>query len=440
MNPVNLAQQARMTRTSSIWRYLVVVACAGAGLFGSYNASAAFTEAETIAFQKSIVDKRWRLNPKYKKKIRRSTLHIIIHTSEGGLTSTLRSVSNGKRTRLGRRTCGGHAHYVIARSGRVYRTLDKRYEADHAGLSMWNGRTGISKVSIGIELVGYHYTPITKQQYRSVGLLIDILQSIYGLDDSAVLTHSQVAFGGPNRWIRKPHRGRKRCAKNFDRSNAGLAPTWTFDPDVKAGRLAADPELASIYYGRRASSSKRIGTNVITPGNTAWSIAGEEYNSPTTLYRLPNGKIVPGNQIEERIGWNRIPRNTVVLLNQVESDHARSSQGPVKSISNGCTAWDIAGLDYNKATTFYFFPRGRIKHGREILDWDELPSNTKMIIGYQGPYRVTSRRPAGKIVGADYNKKETLYYFPNKEIVPGDSVKDFRRLPKGVLVFFPEKG
>ncbi|NIP23136.1 MAG: N-acetylmuramoyl-L-alanine amidase, partial [Phycisphaerae bacterium] len=96
-----------------------------------------------------------------------------------------------------------------------------------AGISMWDGETDISKVSIGIELVGYHYTPITEDQYRAVGLLIDILQDVYELDDKAVLTHSQVAYGPPNRWHRKNHRGRKRCAKNFIRAKAGLGPTWS---------------------------------------------------------------------------------------------------------------------------------------------------------------------------------------------------------------------
>ena len=54
------------------------------------------------------------------------------------------------------------------------------------------------------------------------------------------------------------------------------------------------------------------------------------------------------------------------------NDTCRNNIGgwPVKSISNRYTAWDIAGLDYNKGTTFYFFPRGRIEHGGEISDWD----------------------------------------------------------------------
>ena len=305
---------------------------------------------------------------------------------------------------------------------------------------MWNGQTNISRVSIGIELVGYHYTPITASQYRSVKHLLDILQRIYRLDDLAVMTHSQVAYGKPHRWFKQTHRGRKRCAKNFDRSRAGLGPTWRYDPDVKAGRLAADPELASIYYARRSKPVETVGTNVISSNTTAWSIAGEEYDSPATLYRLPNGKSVPGDQIETKIGWNRIPKNTVVLLNQCGIDESRQTLGPVKRITNGFTAWDIANLDYNKTTTFYFFPSGRIKHGREISDWDELPLNTRMIIGYRGPYRVTGSKPAVKIAGVKHDKKETLYYFPNKKIVPGDSVRDFKRLPKGVLIFLPASG
>ena len=443
LHPMTYPQVAARSRTIRFiarLRLVVVIAAITVVCAGAFDTAWAFTRAEKQAFQRSIVDRRSKLIPRYKKKTRAKTRYIIVHTSEGGLSGTLNTVSRGKQLRR-YRTKGGHAHYVIARDGRVYRILDKRYIADHAGRSMWNGQTWISKYSIGIELVGYHYGTITEKQYRSVGLLIDILRGIYDLDDSAVLTHSQVAYGTPNRWVKKNHRGRKRCAKNFDWHKAGLASTWPFDPDVKAGRLVPDTELAAIYYSPRTTSPRRTSTNVISGTNTAWRIAGEEYDSPRTLYRLPNGKTVPGDQVEKRIGWNRIPKNTVVLLNLEEGAKADKSRGPVKSVSNGYTAWDIAGLDYNKATTFYFFPRGRVAHGRQVSDWDGLPVNTRIIVGYRGPYKVTASRPAGKIAGASYNKRDTLYYFPNKKrIVAGDAVRDFKRLPKGVLVFLPARG
>jgi N-acetylmuramoyl-L-alanine amidase len=268
-----------------------------------------------MGFQRSIVDKRSELHRHYKKIPRKKTKYIIVHTSEAGLRSTLNSVLTGKRVRKGR-TCGGHAHYVIARNGRTYRTLDKGYIADHAGTSMWKSETDISKVSLAIELVGYHYTSVTKPQYRSIGILIDSLCGVYGLNDRAVLTHSQIAYGKPNRWVRASHRGRKRCAKNFDRSKAALGPTWPYDPDVRAGRLKADRKLAAIFYAPRKNEALLIGSNTITPSNTAWSIAGEDYDDPATLYRLPNGRVILGDEIENRVGWNRLPEKTVVLLNQ----------------------------------------------------------------------------------------------------------------------------
>ena len=401
----------------------------------SDSARAGFTRAQRVKFQGSIIDKRHTLHPRFKKIRRKKTTYIIVHTSEAGLRSTLYSVSGGKRIRRGRRTYGGHTHYVIARNGRTYRILDKKYIADHAGRSMWNGKTGLSAMSISIELVGYHYTPITKQQYRSIGLLLDILQNVYGLDDRAVLTHSQIAYGTPNRWVRKNHRGRKKCAKNFDRAKADLGPTWPYDPDTRAGRLQPDVKLAAIFYRPRRDDTLLVGSNVITPSNTAWSIAGEDFDAHTTRYRLPHGREIPGDQIEHGIGWQRIPSKTVVLLNQEESPQS----GPVKIISDGLTAWSFAGPAFNDKTTYYFFPDGYLKNGREISDWDDLPSNTKIIVGYRRPLEVTSKRPPIRIAGNRYNHKETLYYFPNRALVSGDRIKSFSRLPRGVVVFLPLK-
>ena len=130
---------------------------------------------------------------------------------------------------------------MIARNGQTYRILDKKYRANHAGLSMWNGETGINRSSVGIELVGYHNRDITASQYKSVRFLIELLKNTYRLDNRAVLTHSQVAYAKPNPQKPYNHRGRKHCARNFDRIRAGIGPTWPYDPDVKAGRLK--PEI-----------------------------------------------------------------------------------------------------------------------------------------------------------------------------------------------------
>jgi hypothetical protein len=399
------------------------------------SSSIASPKANDQSFQRAIVDYRSRLNPNFKEVKRQTTKYIIVHTSELGLNTTLRVVSRGKHLHNGQRTDGGHTHYVIARNGRTYRILDKAYVADHAGISMWDGGTDISKVSIGIELVGYHYTPITEEQYRSVGILIDILQGVYGLDDRAVLTHSQVAYGPPNRWHRKNHRGRKRCAKNFIRAKAGIGPTWSYDPDVLARRLEADLQLSEIFYGGKEFYAEE--GNIITASNTAWSIAGEDFDSDTTVYKLPNGQIYTGDQISDRIGWNRIPPKTIVLLNQEDSSDLAESEGLIKTISDKITAWSLAGKEYNHETTIYFLPSGQIKSGSAISDWDDLPARTRLIIGYRGPYRLHKNRTAYRIAGLKYKDQKTIYYLPPNTLLGGNEIKDFNQLPAGTLIFLP---
>lgn len=418
-------------------RFITVGAYFITFLFILPSLSTAYTRKEHANFQRSIVDFRSRLNPRFKRVKRKNTKYVVVHTSELGLETTLRVVSEGKRFRNGRRTNGGHTHYVIARNGRTYRILDKNYVADHAGLSMWNGEEDLSNISIGIELVGYHYAPISEEQYKSVGILIDILQGAYNLDDRAVLTHSQVAYGAPNRWIRKNHRGRKRCAKNFVRAKAELGPTWTYDPDVNAGRLIADAQLADVFYSQAEFDSQTNEANIISRSNTAWEIAGEDFDSATTVYKFPNGRLYTGDQIEKKIGWNRIPAETVVLLNQESSVELLIDNGPVKTISDGTTAWSLAGKSYNQKTTIYFLPSGRIKPGSMINDWDDLPAKTRLIIGYNGPYTLNKDQSAFRIAGSHFNDQKTLYYLPSKELLRGHKIEDFSQLKSGTLVFLP---
>jgi hypothetical protein len=267
--------------------------------------------------------------------------------------------------------------------------------------------------------------------------LIDILQGVYHLDDRAVLTHSQVAYGLPNRWFRKSHRGRKRCAKNFIRAKAGLGPTWTYDPDVRAGLLMADAQLSDVFYSRRKIDPQADESNIISKRNTAWAIAGEDYDSTRTVYKFPNGRLYTGVQIADKIGWNRIPAKTVVLLNQESKIELLKHAGPVKTISDGITAWSLAGKSYNRKTTIYFLPSGRIKPGSMISDWDDLPARTRLIIGYNGPYKLHKDQTAFRIAGHRYKDQKTIYYLPSKKLLSGNKIKNFSRLPIGTFVFLP---
>ena len=262
----------------------------------------------------AIIDYREHLNPLFRKRVRKSTRYIIVHTSECDLKTTLKIVSKGKQDDFKWVSRGGHTHYVIARDGQTYRILDEKFRAHHAGRSMWNGERNINRVSVGIELVGYHNGDITASQYKSVGLLIEILKNTYRLDDRAVLTHSQVAYIESAKLVPIDKRGRKHCARNFDRKRAGLKPTWPYDPDVRAGRLQPDPQLSSIFYGTRTQTGAKYPSYVIQRDKTAWQIAGDKYNSPDTIYKLPDGLLISGNRINKKIGWDRIPAGTEVFI------------------------------------------------------------------------------------------------------------------------------
>ena len=199
--------------------------------------------------------------------LRQRTELIVLHTSEGGDRSSLRRIR-----------AGGLANYVVAHDGHVYRIIDRRREARHAGLSMWDGSQNLDRVSVGIEVVGYHNKPVTDAQVRALRELLRQLQSIYKIPDERVVTHSMVAYGHRNRWHRADHRGRKRCGMQFARpelrARIGLQQRCTCDPDVAAGRLVqADPFLATVLYspGRQAEQVAHTrfegpDADVITPG------------------------------------------------------------------------------------------------------------------------------------------------------------------------------
>lgn len=228
--------------------------------------------------------------------VRKRTRLIILHTTEGGDDSAQREVK--KR---------GLAHYLVLRTGRVLRIVNRKREARHAGLSMWNGTENIDEVSVAIEVAGYHDKPVTREQERALKELVRQLQAIYHLGDNDVLTHSMVAYGEPNQWHDDPHRGRKRCGMQFARpdlrARIGLTSRPAYDPDVRAGRLVeADAELAAALYGR-----------VIARGDTAAEVAGRAYRSRSTVYVFPGGKRVRGHEVRD---WRDIPAGTLVLLDQ----------------------------------------------------------------------------------------------------------------------------
>jgi len=374
-----------------------------------------------------IIDYQKNLPRKFKKRRRKSTDYIIVHSTESGLTSALSSLARG-----------GHTNYLVARNGTVYRILHKDYRANHAGRSMWSRRENISDHSIGIELVGYHNDPFTKEQYNALKWLIEVFQKQYKIPDWEVLEHYRVAYGKPNKWVKKPHRGRKKDPGifNFSRSLAGLTSknkrnSALYDPDVQAGRLIPDPDidvarLRQTDQKKYAASVAALSENVITARNSAWRIAREGYNRSSTVYRFPNGTVKRGDEIKN---WENIPPGTKLYLNRAEEEGIQAVTADVPIIKKGLTAFDIAGASYKRSDTYYIFPKGTIKHGKQIRRWSRIPSGTRVLVKYNKPVPLTkSNRNTAR-------NPETVFLVPKSQVLAAAQVPDVSRLKSGTLMF-----
>ena len=277
---------------------------------------------------------RYRSPRNPERKVRASTELIVLHTTEAPARSSLNKLSDR-----------GEAHFCVTEEGSVYAIVDRDREAFHAGRSMWNGKEDVDKFSIGIECVGYHDKPMPMPQLAAIRDLVRDLKTMYRIPDERVVCHSHVAYGSPNKWQRRKHRGRKRCGMLFAmpsvRRVLDLKSRPAFDADTRAGRLVVgDDYLRGVLYGKTdtmlaayrppakpkvaakpkasvavkptapaaasADAPKSIAQlkvrgyeqkGTVSKSNTASKIAGAKWNSPDTYYTI-RGKVVPGTAID----------------------------------------------------------------------------------------------------------------------------------------------
>ena len=281
---------------------------------------------------------RYRSPRNPERKIRASTELIVLHTTEAPARSSLNKLSDR-----------GEAHFCVTEEGSVYAIVDRDRVAFHAGRSMWNGKEDVDNFSIGIECVGYHDKPMPMVQLAAIRTLVKELQTMYRIPDERVVCHSHVAYGSPNKWQKRKHRGRKRCGMLFAmpsvRRVLELKYRPAFDADTRAGRLVVgDDYLQKVLYGRTdtmvaayrpapvvkpapapkpvpvskpASASKSapvvagtapksiaqlkahgyVQKGTVSKGVTASKIAGGKWNAPDTYYTIRD-KVIPGNAID----------------------------------------------------------------------------------------------------------------------------------------------
>jgi len=213
------------------------------------------------------------------------------------------------------------------------------------------------------------------------------------------------------------------------------SPATAASKTTEAVKAATAPKPASAAaLPEMPAESYEISNN-----QTAWQIARESYNSPSTMYEFPDGRRLNGGQITD---WGRIPTGTRVILDQ--SEDTEKFEGFLEIGKDGDTPQALAGKDYNSAKTIYFFPDGLIRTGAELQKdqkyrslFKNPPKGTRLLVGYVYGGKVnTSRRPS-RIAGIKWNYPSTYYRYPDGRILSGDDVKD-SAIPAGTLVFFQE--
>jgi N-acetylmuramoyl-L-alanine amidase len=311
---------------------------------------------------------------------RKSTRFIILHTTEADGPGTLETIARR-----------GTANYVVDPAGRIYRIMGRTQVSIGCGRSMWRGLSNLDNYAINIEVVGYHDALPTTQQIESLKYLLKSLMKRYGVRARNVMPHSQVAYGRPNRWYRRSHRGRKRCGMIFAtdpvRKRLGLSDKPRYDPDVRAKRLiVADDYLEQVLYGKMGELEPAVITAHATPA----------------------------------------------AQDSADEDIA------VTTVEKGQTAWAIAGDEYAAETTIYLLTDGRIRRGDELLqqkfDFQDIQPGARIAVGYVYGGHVSKERTPYSIVGKNWNNPDTLYITDGK-IISGDDISD-QKIPVGTVLLF----
>ena len=89
------------------------------------------------------------------------------------------------------------SHFLVNKKGEIFKLVDTKYRAWHAGESMWKNITDINSSSIGIEVdnSGYilDFEEYNNDQINSLIYLLKHLKIKFKIEDGNILGHSDIA-------------------------------------------------------------------------------------------------------------------------------------------------------------------------------------------------------------------------------------------------------
>lgn len=130
-------------------------------------------------------------SPHYSRRDGHEISMVIVHGTGTMSTSAAVSWICDERSRVS-------YHYLIGRDGKLFRLVDEKYKAWHAGRSSWHGRevgVSVNPIAIGIALTGDGTEPYTDAQYWTLADLLADLMARYRIPPSDVRGHDEVAPG-----------------------------------------------------------------------------------------------------------------------------------------------------------------------------------------------------------------------------------------------------
>lgn len=127
----------------------------------------------------------------FAKTAKRTIDTVIIHSSYDALSGNPYSLDGLIKEY---QQYGVAPHYLIDRKGIIYRLVEDKNTAYHAGKSQTpDGRKNVNDFSIGIEIMNTKTDSPTEEQYAALQKLIDFLKKEYKI--KYILGHNQIAEG-----------------------------------------------------------------------------------------------------------------------------------------------------------------------------------------------------------------------------------------------------
>ena len=224
-------------------------------------------------------------SPNYNSRKKSKIKLIIIHYTALKNTSEAISYLCNKEKKVS-------SHYLISQNGKIYKLVDDKYRAWHAGKAFWQDVTDINSNSIGIEL---DYSPSGKNNkytYKMIFSLKKLIQEIqkkYDIGKNNILAHSDIA----------PFR-KKDPGKNFPWKSLNLSKITLNSQKIKKRDIK---KLEQWFVKNNLKTQKKIIIFIL-------SLIGYDTRNVNVNYKLYN-KLIKAYEIRYLNDKNKVTNKLI---------------------------------------------------------------------------------------------------------------------------------